>query len=281
MTDAVRHRAAEDHRRAHQAHRGPAPAHRARQLSSTTGRSRACCMSRSAAASMRMRASVSIDCAAARAAPGVVAVLTARRSRARSKPLRRDLAHERLLRDADPAARARQGALCRRAGRRRRRGKPLPRRGRRRADRDRVRAAARRRRSGRGRARRRAAAARGSRHQRLVAREFKRGDVDAAIRGGAGRGSAAASACAARPRSRSSRARVWPNTSRAATRSRCYSATQIPGIVRDALAEALDLPGQRLRVVAPDVGGGFGGKGSLYPEEIFVCAAARAAWPCR
>ena len=28
-------------------------------------------------------------------------------------------------------------------------------------------------------------------------------------------------------------------------------------------------------MVAPDVGGGFGGKGSLYPEEIFVCAAAR------
>ena len=45
--------------------------------------------------------------------------------------------------------------------------------------------------------------------------------------------------------------------------------------MRDALAEALDLPGHRLRVVAPDVGGGFGGKGSLYPEEIFVCAAAR------
>ena len=47
--------------------------------------------------------------------------------------------------------------------------------------------------------------------------------------------------------------------------------------MRDALADALDLPGHRLRVVAPDVGGGFGGKGSLYPEEIFVCAAARAA----
>ena len=55
-----------------------------------------------------------------------------------------------------------------------------------------------------------------------------------------------------------------------------HSATQIPGIIRDALADALDLPGHRLRVVAPDVGGGFGGKGSLYPEEIFVCAAARA-----
>jgi carbon-monoxide dehydrogenase large subunit len=55
-----------------------------------------------------------------------------------------------------------------------------------------------------------------------------------------------------------------------------HSATQIPGIIRDALADALGLPGHRLRVVASDVGGGFGGKGSLYPEEIFVCAAARA-----
>ena len=35
------------------------------------------------------------------------------------------------------------------------------------------------------------------------------------------------------------------------------------------------MPGHRIRVVAADVGGGFGGKGSLYPEEIFVCAAAR------
>jgi carbon-monoxide dehydrogenase large subunit len=54
-----------------------------------------------------------------------------------------------------------------------------------------------------------------------------------------------------------------------------YSATQVPGIVRDALATAFDIPGHRIRVIAPDVGGGFGGKGSLYPEEIFVCAAAR------
>ena len=54
-----------------------------------------------------------------------------------------------------------------------------------------------------------------------------------------------------------------------------HSATQVPGIVRDALAIALDMPGHSIRVVAPDVGGGFGGKGSLYPEEIFVCAVAR------
>jgi carbon-monoxide dehydrogenase large subunit len=30
-----------------------------------------------------------------------------------------------------------------------------------------------------------------------------------------------------------------------------------------------------VRVIAPDVGGGFGGKVSVYPEEILVAAAAR------
>lgn len=54
-----------------------------------------------------------------------------------------------------------------------------------------------------------------------------------------------------------------------------HSATQIPGIIRDALADALDLPGHALRVVAPDVGGGFGGKASLYAEELVVAALAR------
>ena len=38
---------------------------------------------------------------------------------------------------------------------------------------------------------------------------------------------------------------------------------------------SLDLPGSRLRVVAPDVGGSFGSKGSLYPEELLICIAAR------
>ncbi|WP_207540983.1 xanthine dehydrogenase family protein molybdopterin-binding subunit [Sabulicella rubraurantiaca] len=54
-----------------------------------------------------------------------------------------------------------------------------------------------------------------------------------------------------------------------------HSSTQVPGILRDALSEALDLPGHLIRVVAPDVGGGFGGKASLYPEELLVCALAR------
>jgi carbon-monoxide dehydrogenase large subunit len=54
-----------------------------------------------------------------------------------------------------------------------------------------------------------------------------------------------------------------------------HSSTQVPGIVRNALAEALGMPGHRLRVVAPEVGGGFGGKASLYPEELLVAVAAR------
>lgn len=54
-----------------------------------------------------------------------------------------------------------------------------------------------------------------------------------------------------------------------------YTSSQVPGIVRDALSEALDMPGSQLRVVAPDVGGGFGGKASLYSEELFVAFAAR------
>jgi carbon-monoxide dehydrogenase large subunit len=54
-----------------------------------------------------------------------------------------------------------------------------------------------------------------------------------------------------------------------------HSSTGSPGIVRDVLVETLGIPGSRLRVIAPDVGGSFGGKGSLYPEEILVCALAR------
>ena len=54
-----------------------------------------------------------------------------------------------------------------------------------------------------------------------------------------------------------------------------HSTTQIPGIVRDKLSEIFDLPGPRVRVIAPDVGGGFGGKTSLYSEEIVASAISR------
>ena len=55
-----------------------------------------------------------------------------------------------------------------------------------------------------------------------------------------------------------------------------WSSTQIPGILRDVLAELLALPTARVRVVAPDVGGGFGVKGAVYPEELVVGALAMA-----
>src|ERR1700680_4287781 len=51
--------------------------------------------------------------------------------------------------------------------------------------------------------------------------------------------------------------------------------TQIPGIIRDVLVDLLRVPGHSVRVVAPDVGGGFGGKASIYQEEIVVSVLAR------
>ena len=53
------------------------------------------------------------------------------------------------------------------------------------------------------------------------------------------------------------------------------STTQCPGLLRDALAELLDMPEHSIRVVAADVGGGFGAKSSLYPEELTLCALAK------
>jgi carbon-monoxide dehydrogenase large subunit len=54
-----------------------------------------------------------------------------------------------------------------------------------------------------------------------------------------------------------------------------WSSTQVPFNVRAALAGALGLPEDTIRVVAPDVGGGFGIKGHVYPEEVLIPAVAR------
>jgi aerobic carbon-monoxide dehydrogenase large subunit len=53
-----------------------------------------------------------------------------------------------------------------------------------------------------------------------------------------------------------------------------YTSTQTPHTVRVALAETLGIEERRLRVVAPDVGGGFGPKARLYPEEVILAALA-------
>ncbi|WP_127479716.1 xanthine dehydrogenase family protein molybdopterin-binding subunit [Nocardioides pantholopis] len=54
-----------------------------------------------------------------------------------------------------------------------------------------------------------------------------------------------------------------------------WSATQIPHILRYALAATTGIPESKLRVIAPDVGGGFGGKLQTTPEEWLTVAVAR------
>ncbi|HET8576567.1 MAG TPA: xanthine dehydrogenase family protein molybdopterin-binding subunit [Methylomirabilota bacterium] len=49
-----------------------------------------------------------------------------------------------------------------------------------------------------------------------------------------------------------------------------WSSTQVPHSHQRALTEVLGLPAHRVRVIAPDVGGGFGTKVSIYPEDVLV-----------
>ena len=53
-----------------------------------------------------------------------------------------------------------------------------------------------------------------------------------------------------------------------------WSATQTPHLGRRILADLLDRDIDTIRVVAPDVGGGFGIKAPFYPEEAVIPAAA-------
>ncbi|MCL6499438.1 MAG: xanthine dehydrogenase family protein molybdopterin-binding subunit, partial [Firmicutes bacterium] len=54
-----------------------------------------------------------------------------------------------------------------------------------------------------------------------------------------------------------------------------WSSTQVPHDLRDALADILGLRVNQIRVVAPDVGGGFGAKLNTYPEEVLVAYLSR------
>ena len=54
-----------------------------------------------------------------------------------------------------------------------------------------------------------------------------------------------------------------------------WSATQIPHILRLLAAATIGMPESKLRVVAPDVGGGFGSKLDVYAEELLALALAR------
>jgi len=54
-----------------------------------------------------------------------------------------------------------------------------------------------------------------------------------------------------------------------------WSATQIPHLLRDHLAEMLGVENKSIRVIAPEVGGGFGAKCNVYGEEVLALILAR------
>jgi carbon-monoxide dehydrogenase large subunit len=68
----------------------------------------------------------------------------------------------------------------------------------------------------------------------------------------------------------------------AGARLTLYTSTQFPHLVRAFLSGVLAMPPGDIRVVAPDVGGGFGAKCEFYPEEVLaVVACLRLRQPVR
>jgi len=68
---------------------------------------------------------------------------------------------------------------------------------------------------------------------------------------------------------------VVATVERGSGRLTVWSSTQSAHMVRDALCDALKLPQHRVRVIAPEVGGGFGCKIGAYPEDVLVAHLAR------
>jgi aerobic carbon-monoxide dehydrogenase large subunit len=54
-----------------------------------------------------------------------------------------------------------------------------------------------------------------------------------------------------------------------------WTSTQVPFAVRAAISPVVRMPEERIRVLAPDMGGGFGTKGHVYAEDMLVPAVAR------
>jgi carbon-monoxide dehydrogenase large subunit len=54
-----------------------------------------------------------------------------------------------------------------------------------------------------------------------------------------------------------------------------WTTTQIPHTVRDEVADVLGIPRREMRVIAPEVGGGFGAKSNVYSEEVLAPFLAR------
>ncbi len=111
----------------------------------------------------------------------------------------------------------------------------------------------------------------------MMAQRWSTGDVDAAFR---------EAAATVRVEVRHSRVAAMPLEPRAtvaawdemADQMIVWVPTQSPHRARDDLALILGVDGERLRVIAPDVGGAFGAKASIFPEDALV---AWATWHLR
>jgi len=58
-----------------------------------------------------------------------------------------------------------------------------------------------------------------------------------------------------------------------------YLQSQVPHMHRRWIADTVGIPEHQLRIVAPDIGGGFGAKMHLYPEEL-LCRIWRVSSAC-
>ena len=108
----------------------------------------------------------------------------------------------------------------------------------------------------------------------LVRRDFAKGDVDAAFSEAAHVVSDTFRMHRKSPLAMENRAYL-AEFDKGRGRLTLWASTQVPGVIRDALAGVLGMPGAAIRVLAPDVGGGFGGKASLFGEELLVALLAR------
>jgi carbon-monoxide dehydrogenase large subunit len=109
--------------------------------------------------------------------------------------------------------------------------------------------------------------------QILFRRDWRRGDVDAAFAGAPVvlRERFSHGRCAPVPLEPRGVVADWDGATLTV-----WVSTQSPQVLRSALATALGLNESRLRVVVPDVGGGFGLKVHVFAEDVAVAALARA-----
>ena len=106
-----------------------------------------------------------------------------------------------------------------------------------------------------------------------IAHQWTQGDVEAAFKNAAVIADVTVRHARVAPFALEPRAALanWDHRTRTLT---VWLSTQTPHRARQDLARILDLTEEHIRVIAPDVGGAFGGKASIYPEEAMVAYAA-------